>query len=123
LRIVFGELEVGEPMASPLIREVKKRLDKSRDAILDAPPGTSCPMIETVKGSDFCILVTVPTPISSASLFKSRQGHAMQDFSSSKADLPNGESNHESYLSIKALKTRITCKLRRATSLPSLTMT
>lgn len=37
-------------------------MDKSRDAILDAPPGTSCPMIETVKGSDFCILVTEPTP-------------------------------------------------------------
>lgn len=39
LRIVFGELEVGEPMASPLIREVKRRMDESRDAILDAPPG------------------------------------------------------------------------------------
>jgi MinD superfamily P-loop ATPase len=62
LRIVFGELEVGEPMAVPLIREVKKRLDKSRNVILDAPPGTSCPVIETVKGSDFCILVTEPTP-------------------------------------------------------------
>lgn len=62
LRIVYGELEVGEPMAVPLIREVKKRLDKSRDVILDAPPGTSCPVIETVKGSDFCILVTEPTP-------------------------------------------------------------
>jgi MinD superfamily P-loop ATPase len=62
LRVVFGELEVGEPMAPPLIREVKKRLDKGRDAILDAPPGAGCPMIETVKGSDFCILVTEPTP-------------------------------------------------------------
>ncbi|NHV96744.1 MAG: P-loop NTPase [Thaumarchaeota archaeon] len=62
LKIVFGELEVGEPMAGPLIREVKKRLDKSRNVILDAPPGTSCPVVETVKGSDFCILVTEPTP-------------------------------------------------------------
>jgi len=48
--------------AVPLIREVKKRLDKSRNIILDAPLGTSCLMIETVKGSDFCILVTEPTP-------------------------------------------------------------
>ena len=62
LKIVFGELEVGEPMAVPLIREVKKRLDKGRNVILDAPPGTGCPVIETVKGSDFCILVTEPTP-------------------------------------------------------------
>jgi MinD superfamily P-loop ATPase len=30
--------------------------------ILDSPPGTSCPVIETVKGSDFCVLVTEPTP-------------------------------------------------------------
>jgi MinD superfamily P-loop ATPase len=62
LRIAFGELEVGEPMAGPLIREVKKHLDKSRNVILDAPPGTSCPVVETVKGSDFCLLVTEPTP-------------------------------------------------------------
>ncbi|MEM3706122.1 MAG: ATP-binding protein [Candidatus Bathyarchaeia archaeon] len=62
LEIVFGELEVGEPMAVPLIREVKKRMYKTKNVILDAPPGTSCPMIETVKGSDFCLLVTEPTP-------------------------------------------------------------
>lgn len=49
-------------MAIPLIREVKKRVDKGRNVILDAPPGTSCPMVETVKGSDFCLLVTEPTP-------------------------------------------------------------
>ncbi|MGC9095428.1 MAG: ATP-binding protein [Candidatus Bathyarchaeia archaeon] len=60
--LVYGELEVGEPMAVPLIREVKKCIDKNRNVILDAPPGTSCPVIETVKGSDFCILVTEPTP-------------------------------------------------------------
>ncbi|MGQ9551625.1 MAG: ATP-binding protein [Candidatus Bathycorpusculaceae bacterium] len=60
--LVYGELEVGEPMAVPLIREVKRHVDKNRNVILDAPPGTSCPMIETVKGSDFCILVTEPTP-------------------------------------------------------------
>jgi len=62
LKLVYGELEVGEPMAVPLIREVKRQIDKSRNIILDSPPGTSCPVIETVKGSDFCILVTEPTP-------------------------------------------------------------
>ena len=62
LELVYGELEVGEPMAVPLIREIKKRIDKSRNVILDSPPGTSCPVIETVKESDFCILVTEPTP-------------------------------------------------------------
>jgi MinD superfamily P-loop ATPase len=49
-------------MASPLIRKVKERIQKDKILILDAPPGTACPVIETVKGSDFCLLVTEPTP-------------------------------------------------------------
>jgi len=59
---VNGVLNIGEPMASPLIRKVKERIQKDKVVILDAPPGTACPVIETVKGSDFCILVTEPTP-------------------------------------------------------------
>jgi MinD superfamily P-loop ATPase len=62
LDLVYGELEVGEPMAVPLIREVKKHTGKDKNVILDSPPGTSCPVIQTVKDSDFCILVTEPTP-------------------------------------------------------------
>jgi MinD superfamily P-loop ATPase len=57
-----GVLNVGEPMASPLIRKVKENIQKEKIVILDAPPGTACPVIETVKGSDFCLLVTEPTP-------------------------------------------------------------
>ncbi len=59
---VNGILNVGEPMASPLIRKVKERIQKDKIVILDVPPGTACPVIETVKGSNFCILVTEPTP-------------------------------------------------------------
>jgi MinD superfamily P-loop ATPase len=59
---VNGVLNVGEPMASPLIRKVKEKIQKEKIVILDAPPGTACPVIETVKGSDYCILVTEPTP-------------------------------------------------------------
>ncbi len=62
LQLVYGELEVGEPMAVPVIREVKRQIENGKNVILDSPPGTSCPVIETVKGSDFCILVTEPTP-------------------------------------------------------------
>jgi MinD superfamily P-loop ATPase len=57
-----GVLNVGEPMASPVIRKAKQKIQKDKTVILDAPPGTACPVIETVKGSDFCILVTEPTP-------------------------------------------------------------
>ncbi|MBI5584204.1 MAG: ATP-binding protein [Deltaproteobacteria bacterium] len=62
IRFIHGRLKIGEPLSPPLIREVKKRIDPDRIAILDAPPGTSCPVIQTVKGSDFTVLVTEPTP-------------------------------------------------------------
>ncbi len=57
-----GILNVGEPMATPIIRRLKERLDPERLTILDAPPGTGCPVIETLKDADFALLVTEPTP-------------------------------------------------------------
>lgn len=57
-----GRLNVGEAMSPPLIRRVKKHISRRGTCIIDAPPGTSCPVIESVKGSDVCILVTEPTP-------------------------------------------------------------
>lgn len=62
MEVIYGELKVGEPMPVPVIKEVKKQIDKQKTVIIDSPPGTSCPVIETVKGSDFCVLVTEPTP-------------------------------------------------------------
>jgi MinD superfamily P-loop ATPase len=59
---VQGRLTVGEAMAPPVIRQVKARIDDHDVVIIDAPPGTSCPVVESVKGSDFCLLVTEPTP-------------------------------------------------------------
>ena len=62
IRLVQGELKIGEPLSPPLIREVKKRGLPQRLTLIDAPPGTSCPVIQAVKDSDFCLLVTEPTP-------------------------------------------------------------
>jgi MinD superfamily P-loop ATPase len=62
LSIVYGELEVSKPLAVPVIKAVKNQIEKTENVILDSPPGTSCPFIETVRGSDFCLLVTEPTP-------------------------------------------------------------
>lgn len=59
---VHGRLNVGEAMAPPLIRAVKTHCDKGKTVIIDVPPGTSCPVVEAVEGSDFCVLVTEPTP-------------------------------------------------------------
>lgn len=62
ITLIQGKLDVGVAMAPPLIRGVKKRLDESVPAILDAPPGTSCPVIATLRGADYVLLVTEPTP-------------------------------------------------------------
>lgn len=62
ITLIQGTLEIGVGMAPPLIRAVKARLPKDQPAILDAPPGTSCPVIAAIRGADFVILVTEPTP-------------------------------------------------------------
>ncbi|NQT47913.1 MAG: 4Fe-4S binding protein [Chloroflexi bacterium] len=59
---VHGKLNVGEAMAPPVIRQVKEHIKPGKDTIIDVPPGTSCPVVESVKGSDYCLLVTEPTP-------------------------------------------------------------
>ena len=62
ITLIQGRLDVGVAMAPPLIRAVKARLTNGAPAILDAPPGTSCPVIATLRGADFVVLVTEPTP-------------------------------------------------------------
>ncbi len=62
LRLAYGELRVGEPVGIPLIKKVKAEVQSSGINIIDAPPGTSCPVIETMEGSDYILLVTEPTP-------------------------------------------------------------
>jgi MinD superfamily P-loop ATPase len=62
ISLVQGKIDVGVAMAPPLIRAVKERLKNDTIAILDAPPGTSCPVIATIRGADFVLLVTEPTP-------------------------------------------------------------
>ncbi len=57
-----GSLDIGQAMSPPLIRALKKRLEVGQTVIVDAPPGTSCPVVESVRHSDFCLLVTEPTP-------------------------------------------------------------
>jgi MinD superfamily P-loop ATPase len=63
---VEGKLKIGEAMAVPLIKQTKdfvgEKFQKDGDFIFDSPPGTSCPVIEATKDSDFVVLVTEPTP-------------------------------------------------------------
>jgi MinD superfamily P-loop ATPase len=62
ITLIQGRLDVGVAMAPPLIRAVKEHLHKGLPAIMDAPPGTSCPVIATIRNADYVVLVTEPTP-------------------------------------------------------------
>jgi MinD superfamily P-loop ATPase len=61
-----GKLNIGEPMAVPIIRQLKEWVvppdPGERLIVLDSPPGTSCPVVETMHGADYVLLVTEPTP-------------------------------------------------------------
>ncbi|MCK4471906.1 MAG: ATP-binding protein, partial [Anaerolineae bacterium] len=67
IRFAHGILNIGEPMAVPVIRQLKERIGEAdlrphSIVILDASPGTSCPVVETMRGADFVLMVTEPTP-------------------------------------------------------------
>ena len=62
LEFMHGKLRVGEAMSPPLIRKVRSFTRQDGITIIDAPPGTSCPVIASMKGADFILLVTEPTP-------------------------------------------------------------
>jgi MinD superfamily P-loop ATPase len=62
IEFIHGKLRVGEAMSPPLIKEVLALRDPTKITIVDAPPGTSCPVIETMKPADYILLVTEPTP-------------------------------------------------------------
>lgn len=57
-----GKLSPGEAFSTPIIRALKRRVPDDAFVIVDAPPGTSCPVVDAIEGSDICLLVTEPTP-------------------------------------------------------------
>ncbi len=64
MHFVSGTLNVGEATSPPVIRTAKRAAPPAPWLILDAPPGTACPMIETVRDCDYVVLVAEPTPFS-----------------------------------------------------------
>jgi len=57
-----GKMKIGEESAVPIIEKLKEKIKTDKDVVIDAPPGTTCPTIEAAIDSDYCILVTEPTP-------------------------------------------------------------
>lgn len=92
---VGGRLRVGEAMSAPLIKMARKMAKEGRTVIIDAPPGTSCPVIASIKGADYCILVTEPTPFGindlKLALGVVRQLGIPHGIVVNRADLGNGE--------------------------------
>jgi len=63
IRFAQGVLDVGKAMASPIIQRLKERAHGYPGiVIVDAPPGTACPVVHSMHGADFVLLVTEPTP-------------------------------------------------------------
>ena len=62
IEFAHGVLDVGQPMAVPVIRQLKRRIASDCLVFIDASPGTSCPVVEALRGADFVLLVTEPTP-------------------------------------------------------------
>ncbi|BBB31832.1 cobyrinic acid a,c-diamide synthase [Thermotomaculum hydrothermale] len=58
----MGEMKVGTELATPVIRYVKEQVKDRGIVIFDSPPGTSCPVVETIEDCDFVVLVTEPSP-------------------------------------------------------------
>jgi MinD superfamily P-loop ATPase len=63
MSLMEGNLRIGSPLQTILIKDLKNNLVGEHDILIyDAPPGTSCPVVETISDADFVILVTEPTP-------------------------------------------------------------
>jgi len=62
VKFVQGKLQIGDIHTPALIKHVKQNATNQAVIIIDAPPGTSCPVVEAVKGADFVLLITEPTP-------------------------------------------------------------
>lgn len=63
LGLAEGRLKIGSTMQTMVIKATKKRANSlSTIVIFDAPPGTSCPVVETISDVNYVILVSEPTP-------------------------------------------------------------
>ncbi len=64
LEFIDGKINIGEARSKPIIEQIKKRSEKldAQFVVIDAPPGSSCPVLEAISDTDFVLLVTEPTP-------------------------------------------------------------
>jgi MinD superfamily P-loop ATPase len=61
IKVKSGELNIGEATGVPIIEKLLEDMDSHKNNIVDCPPGSSCQVMESIKGSDYCLLVIEPT--------------------------------------------------------------
>jgi len=61
VRVLTGVLDAGEATGVPIIRELAGRMPKEEICVIDCPPGSACPVMESIKEADYCLLVAEPT--------------------------------------------------------------
>lgn len=61
IRVKSGELNIGEATGVPIIEKLLENIDSHKNNVVDCPPGSSCQVMESIKGSDYCLLVIEPT--------------------------------------------------------------
>jgi len=77
--LLTGRLKIGEAQSPPLIKAAKDLKSSAYIRFVDCPPGTTCSMIEAIRGSDYCLLVTEPTPFGTHDLELSLEAVKMLD--------------------------------------------
>lgn len=77
--LLTGRLNIGEAQSPPLIKALKNEKPSAAIRLVDCPPGTTCPMIEAICDSDYCLLVTEPTPFGTHDLELSLEAVKMLD--------------------------------------------
>jgi MinD superfamily P-loop ATPase len=62
LKFFYGKMKTGEILSPVIIKKMKTYIHNDEITIIDAPPGTSCPVVQTIYNCDLCLLVAEPSP-------------------------------------------------------------
>ena len=118
VRFISGCLKIGEALSPPLIRTLKNLITDTGTTIIDAPPGTSCPVVESVHGCNFVVLVTEPTPFGLSDLELAygltQELHIPSGVVINRCDL--GDSSARSWIESKGMEVLLEIPFRRQTA-------
>lgn len=68
IHLVSGIMNIGEESPVPIIRKLKSMIPKDNITFIDAPPGSSCPVVASILESDYLVLIAEETPFGLSNL-------------------------------------------------------